>query len=333
MNLHKNTAQRVQAQAAHYITRLYSGELTEQEENQVYQWLEESDDNKEEYQRQLELWDSSSDLILPTQKTEHKLFTMTFFNRYTSIAATALIAMTLFIVSITQVTQAPSIVYKTKIGEMENITLSDKSVITLNTNSEIKVTLTKEARKVDLISGEAFFIVTSNKERPFIVTSGGQEITVVGTQFNVHKMQTSIEVAVIEGIVQVKKKLKIHSRSKLKPMAQDKYLLEKGNIGTFNSAAEIIMPINNDKLAKKTSWRNGLLIFKDESLQTVINELNRYRQNKIELKGKETQALKISGAFDFTQKEQVISGLLQTLPIKMINEGDKIILTSNNSGN
>ena len=140
--------------------------------------------------------------------------------------------------------------------------MSDNSIITLNTNSEIRVTLTDEVRKVDLISGEAFFIVTSNKERPFIVASGQQEITVVGTQFNVHKMKSGIEVAVIEGIVQVAQKLNVNSKTQLKPVGQNKYLLEKGNVGTFNTVTDIIMPLNTSKLAKKTSWRNGLLVFK-----------------------------------------------------------------------
>jgi transmembrane sensor len=333
MNLKKDNSQRVQEQAAHYITRLYSGELTEHEEHAIYQWLEESDENKKEYQAQLELWESSSELLSSKRAKEKKNVISVLFNRYTSIAATVLIAMTLFIVNNAQVKPTPSLVYKTNIGEVQNITLSDKSTITLNTNSEIKVTLTNEQRKVDLISGEAFFNVTSNKDRPFIVTSGQQEITVVGTQFNVHKMQTGIEVAVLEGIVQVQQKLNVKTENQLKPVGQDKYLLEKGIVGKFNTATEIIMPLETAKLAKKVSWRNGLLVFKNENLQTVIDQLNRYRHNKIELKGLDTQALKISGAFDFTQKEQVITGLLQTLPLKMEYEGNKVILTRKSNSN
>jgi transmembrane sensor len=333
MNLKSSTSQKVQNQAAYYVTRLYSGEMTHQEEQQVYQWLEESDCNKKEYQLQLELWESSSDLISPTKKIERNVFKKSLLNRFTSIAAAVLITVTIFLVNNVTLEPTPSLVYKTNVGEVENITLSDNSIITLNTNSEIRVTLTDEVRKVDLISGEAFFIVTSNKERPFIVASGQQEITVVGTQFNVHKMKSGIEVAVIEGIVQVAQKLNVNSKTQLKPVGQNKYLLEKGNVGTFNTVTDIIMPLNTSKLAKKTSWRNGLLVFKDENLQTVINELNRYRHNKIQLKGVETKALRISGAFDFTQKEQVITGLLQTLPIKMEYEGNKIILTSKNSSN
>lgn len=333
MTLKQKTCHKTQTQAAHYITRLYSGELTGLEEQEIYQWLEESDEHKKEYQLQLQLWEASQDLDLAssTPQKEHKKVQRKFLNWYTSIAAAALLTISLFIVNNSLMKSTPSLVYKTNIGEVENITLSDNSIITLNTNSEIKVTLTDEVRKVDLISGEAFFVVTSNKKRPFVVVSGQQEITVVGTQFNVHKMLSGVEVAVIEGIVQVEQKLGISTQSKLKPVGQDKYLLEKGNIGTFNTATDIIMPLDSAKRAKKTSWRNGLLVFKDENLQTVINELNRYRHNKIELQGVDTQTLKISGAFDFTQKEQVLTGLLQTLPIKMEYQGNKIILTNKNS--
>jgi transmembrane sensor len=333
MNVKSSTSNTSQNQAAHYVTRLYSGELTELEEQQIYQWLEENDENKKEYQLQLALWESSQDLISSVHQKEHKSLTRTLFNRYTSVAAAIFIAMTLFIFNMAPVKPIPSLVYKTNIGEVEKITLSDNSIITLNTNSELKVTLTDELRKIELISGEAFFNVTSNKERPFIVASGLQEITVVGTQFNVHKMQSGIEVAVIEGLVQVAQQLGHQTTSKLTSLGKGKYLLEKGNVGTFNAATDIIVPLNKDKLARKTSWRDGLLVFEDENLQTVITELNRYRQNKIELKGIETQTLKISGTFDFTQKGQVVAGLLQTLPIEIEYEDNKIILTSNNQSN
>jgi transmembrane sensor len=333
MKLNTSSPQTIQNRAAQYITRLYSGELTEQEEQDIYQWLEESDAHKREYQLQLQLWESSEALVSSSHPKVHKSIGTTLFNRYTSVAAAILIATILFLVNNTPIAPAPSLVYKTNIGEVENITLSDNSTITLNTNSEIKVNLSDELRKVELVSGEAFFVVTSNKKRPFVVSSGQQEITVVGTQFNVHKLQSGIEVAVIEGIVQVAQKLNQHSKTKLSPEGNDKYLLEKGNVGTFNAATDIIVPLNNNKLARKTSWRNGLLVFKNENLQTVIHELNRYRQNKIELRGTETQTLKISGTVDFTQEAQVISGLLQTLPITLEYEDNKIILTSENNSN
>lgn len=333
MNLKTNTSNRSQNQAAHYVTRLYSGELTEVEEQEIYLWLEESDENKKEYQLQLDLWESTKDLISSAHQKEHKSTIRTLLNRYTSVAAAIIIAVMLFIFNIEPITPIPSLVYKTNIGEVEKITLSDNSIITLNTNSELKVTLTDELRKVELMSGEAFFSVTSNKDRPFMVASGQQEITVLGTQFNVHKKQSGIEVAVIEGIVQVAQNLSHLSDKKLASFSKEKYLLEKGNVGTFNEATDIIVPLNKGKLARKTSWKDGLLVFEDENLQTVINELNRYRQIKIELKGLETQTLKISGTFDFTQKNQVIDGLLQTLPIEIEYEDRKIILTSKNQSN
>ena len=85
-----------------------------------------------------------------------------------------------------------------------NDTLSDGSVVTINKGSSISY-LSKfkgETRQVAL-KGEAFFNVTPNKEKPFIVSVNDVLIKVVGTSFNVKTINGSTEVVVESGIVKV----------------------------------------------------------------------------------------------------------------------------------
>jgi len=149
----------------------------------------------------------------------------------------------------------------------------------------------------------------------------------------VHKVFSSIEVAVTEGVVQVQQNFVKQSADKTKLIEQNKYLLEKGNLGTFSASVEVIIPIKSTEINNRTSWKNGLLTFENETLQTVITELNRYRYDKIELRGVGIRKLKISGVFDFKQEKGVIAGLSKTLPIDVSYEERRVILRSKNSNN
>ncbi|MEN0053783.1 MAG: FecR domain-containing protein [Mucilaginibacter sp.] len=84
-------------------------------------------------------------------------------------------------------------------------TLSDGSVVTLNKYALLSYphTFKGSQRNVDLLKGEAFFSVTPNKAKPFIISTGNTTIRVVGTSFNVKNKNGAVEVIVETGIVQV----------------------------------------------------------------------------------------------------------------------------------
>lgn len=85
-------------------------------------------------------------------------------------------------------------------------TLPDGSVVTLNKNASISYPkkFTGTSRTV-VLNGEAFFNITPNKEKPFIIEANGVDIKVVGTSFNVKSAAAKTEVIVETGIVEVSK--------------------------------------------------------------------------------------------------------------------------------
>lgn len=86
-------------------------------------------------------------------------------------------------------------------------TLPDGSVVTLNKHSSITFPSTFEGdmRSVSM-EGEAFFNITPDKSKPFIIAANGINVKVVGTSFNVKSSDVKTEVIVETGVVEVRKR-------------------------------------------------------------------------------------------------------------------------------
>lgn len=234
--------QPVQEQAAHFVTRLYSGELSAQEERQLQQWRKASAEHEEAFQAMLALWELSNNLYQPVAQKR----TLQRRLRSWGISAAAgvlLSAGVLYLAtdwvpaagpaikqpmsqtsqqpaeqalastvnSIEPITAAgvPAVVpqehryLRTGVGEVDTVALSDGSTVTLNTATTLQIAFNDEERYVVLVAGEAFFDVKSDMERAFVIDTGEQTIRVLGTKFNVRKEESAVRVAVVEGKVAV----------------------------------------------------------------------------------------------------------------------------------
>lgn len=98
--------------------------------------------------------------------------------------------------------------YSTRKGERKEIQLPDRSVVTLNAASTLQVASDFGIKNRNvLLNGEAFFQVSKDKSRPFIIKTGKIETCVVGTSFdiNAYPDENLISIAVATGKVMVKK--------------------------------------------------------------------------------------------------------------------------------
>ncbi|MCX6169589.1 MAG: FecR domain-containing protein [Ignavibacteriales bacterium] len=188
-----------------------------------------------------------------------------------------------------------SIVWKSKstmMGEKSLVTLSDGTKIILNADSKLKFpsSFEKALREVYL-EGEAYFEVTHNPAKPFVVHSGDLTTTVLGTKFNVcaYPNENDVSVALIEGKVQVsadKSNLK-REVVLLTPSQQLIYNIEeaKGIVDIFDSQ-------------KVLGWKENKLIFDNERLSTVLIHLERAFGTKFVLADKSFGNLKIRANFE-----------------------------------
>ena len=151
-------------------------------------------------------------------------------------------------------------------NEQKNVLVSlpDGSKIYLNRNSEFsyRKNFGRHGRDVQL-AGEAFFEISPDVSKPFIIDAGKAKVKVVGTSFNVitNNTESAVEVFVKTGKVLVSD---ISGSQTIQ--------LDPGFVGTMNSKASAKSLNNNPNYL---SWKTGLLVYNGQKLDVVFNDLKR----------------------------------------------------------
>jgi transmembrane sensor len=199
--------------------------------------------------------------------------------------------------------------YVTDIGEQRIVTLSDGSVITLNTATELRLHFSTDQRAVELVSGQANFEVAKDAARPFIVTAGNRSVRAVGTQFDVFKSGDRVTVTLIEGKVTVTPI--VASPAAPVPTSNTKLeeiVLAAGEQLSYGLKSGPTAPRNAD-IPRVEAWRARKLDFSDTPLTEAIAEANRYSVVQIVLKAPAFKDARISGRFEAGRNDLLAEGL------------------------
>jgi len=200
--------------------------------------------------------------------------------------------------------------FETRHGEQQTHRLSDNSVLHLNTDSSMRVRLSRHERLVELSAGEADFEVAHGSDRPFRVLAGSAEVVDLGTRFDVRLNQQSTVVTVVEGRVAVR----LSSRS-----AQG-----GANPGPGRAAPTVQLGANQQIMVaegdwpaapvavdaqRSTAWLHRQISFNHEPLERVAREFNRYSRTPIEITTPALRRLEISGVFSIDDTDGFIAFL------------------------
>lgn len=206
----------------------------------------------------------------------------------------------------------------TAIGENKTLELPDGSVITLNANTSISFpqTFSEEVREVRL-SGEAFFDVAHDADRPFVVsTDNGMKIQVLGTVFNVksYPEDQNVETTLVSGKVRVVEE-KDHKTVVLNPSQR----------ATYDKNEDKII-VDRVKPQNLTSWRQGKLIYNETPIHQVIRDLQRRHKVSISVASPEIMNYKYTGIFDNLTIEQIMDLFEVSSPIYYKKKNNQITL-------
>lgn len=151
-------------------------------------------------------------------------------------------------------------------GGVYQVNLPDGTKVWLNAASSIKFPTTfahLKERKVEL-EGEAYFEVAKNKKLPFIVSTSGQQLKVLGTHFNVNAYDDEDEVktTLLEG--------------SLKVFAANSILLKPGQQAHVNRKGSRNVQLSPANIAQVMAWKNGFFHFEKDNLHTVMRQLSRW---------------------------------------------------------
>jgi transmembrane sensor len=190
------------------------------------------------------------------------------------------------------------------------VTLRDGSRVWLNRNSKLtyKYDLGKETRNVKL-TGEAFFDITPDPSRPFIIDAGKAKVKVVGTSFNVITSNTEnkVEVFVRTGKVILSD-----------PSGVQTILLEPDFVGTLDSrGTKTSLNENRNYMA----WKTDTLVYEGEKLDVVFSDLKRVFNININADDPGITNYSLTSTFFSLPEDTIIQVICNTFNLRYQKDG------------
>jgi transmembrane sensor len=208
-------------------------------------------------------------------------------------------------------------VHATVVGGLLSVPLEDGSLLTLNTDSEVRVRMDSGERRVLLARGEAFFQVAKDSRRPFVVDAGAGQVTAVGTAFSVRRSDAGTRVVVSEGAVRVQF------------LAAPDAVPEPLHAGQALRAAGAdisVQALGADEIDKSLSWRSGLIVLRETSIAEAVAEFNRYNTRKIVVADADVAGLEVGGVFRATDVDAFLRLLEGAFPVRVVDQQGQFLL-------
>ncbi len=184
-------------------------------------------------------------------------------------------------------------------GEFK-LQLADGTQVYLNSATDLKypVTFTGSERRVYL-KGEAYFEVTKDAERPFIVVTDDVQVRVYGTSFNVNTHdRDGIRTVLVEG------KVGIQGLG-----SEQEYLLKPNELAFYDRKTRD-MKIETVDPDLYTLWRKGIFVFERETLENIMNTLSLWYDVEVVFQSESVKKLHFSGHMErYEQIEDILHAI------------------------
>lgn len=314
------------------IAKVLADEATQDEQKVVETWLDESPANRKYFEDIKRIWSESSDAIeslavdtdAAWQRVQQRIHEppKRLTVKWLSTANVMKIAAAVLILfGAIKFFDADSSTLKTKeivaTATVLQDTLSDGSRVSLNKKSSLTTVFSKKERRVKM-SGEAFFEVAHDTEKPFVIEVKSLEIKVVGTSFNVDNLSETGKIVVV---VETGKVL-------LRGANGAEIYREKGEKAIYDVATgQFELTKNTDK--NVTAYKTNRLDFEKTTLRDAVKQMNELFGAHIEIASPEIENCPITSTYsngddlDFYFKE--IIG--ESVNLKVEKMGEKIVLS------
>ncbi|MCL3853258.1 FecR family protein [Parabacteroides sp. GYB001] len=253
------------------LYKFFDGKASREEKEAIRIWLETSEENEQELFREREFFDAmilSGDTGKTTKEKKSRPFYLTAILEMVKLAAVLAIAITCgtyaYKSEIKKIRQAMNTI-TVPAGQRVNLTLPDGTNVWLNACSEMKypAAFTGDKREITL-NGEAYFEVTHNADKPFLVQTNKCNIEVLGTKFNVEAYNDSKDfcTSLLEGSV------KIVEREK----PSDNLILTPNQQATLVNGHLSSEPIADFDLFR---WKEGLICFRNMHFKELMTRFEK----------------------------------------------------------
>lgn len=294
------------------LMRYLQGDAADDERKLVNDWIAESESNQTYFEEVKLIWESSEEVNdfdainvdeewdtfkakttdLSDDSSERK-GNLSFLKIVASIVILLGVGMLFnnyFNNEITLVAQA---------GAENKFVLPDQSTVWLNEGSELVYTKDFKGNvRESQLTGEAFFEVTKNPKKPFIVNTNNTETKVLGTSFNLKTNPTTKETE----IVLVTGKVQFTSKNNKKTLVPGDKIIAK-------SDGELVKETNQDP--NFSTWKSGVLKFEETSLDKMAQDIEQFYNVKIVFENPQFGNCTLTSVFD----NETIEDVLETLVV------------------
>ena len=198
-------------------------------------------------------------------------------------------------------------------GGEYKIVLADGSQVWINSQSvlEFPSRFTGGERRVKL-KGEAYFEVSRNESKPFVVEVEDKEVRVLGTQFNTSDYKGSFVTTLVSGKVQVR-------------VGDADYILHPSMQARVESGKVVVEKVD---IKEFTAWKDGLFVFKKKRLQDVLDILSRWYDVDVFYQNLDLQDLHFTGTIQrHSNIADVLKFLEKTDMVKFTLKGRTLIVS------
>jgi transmembrane sensor len=211
-------------------------------------------------------------------------------------------------------------------GSISQMILPDNTMVFLNSGSELKYVHSGSSRNREVfLNGEAWFQVTKDKKRPFVVHTGFYDVNVTGTEFNVnaYNQDNEIVTTLVEGSVLITSTGQFRINADIS--------LDPGQQLVFNRD-QLEVKKKNVEPKYFTSWKDNKLVFINMSLEDLVILLERKYGVDIKVADKSLLSYHYDGTIKNESILEIMELLKMTLPIQYKVVDQTIEITKKSGG-
>ncbi|MEM9375379.1 MAG: FecR domain-containing protein [Pseudomonadota bacterium] len=346
------TTSDITTEALSWIAQLETGEMSAEDITALKEWMGRSPNHYHEIRKMAKLSEATNVLTgmagsINAAAAERRAAVSaaapkTWWARPRAALAAAALCAGLSVIGLSGIGSTPlpsePLVFATLIGEYEEQSLPDGSVVKLNTNSQVEVDFSARERRLHLLSGEAFFDVAHDPSKPFVVFVGDRLVEAVGTAFAVRWTDGDLSVTVSEGRVAfapantefstdqwVTDDLALGGEIPTAISAGEPVLLAAGQKILLQDGKEtsVLANVASREIESELAWQDGILDFTQRPLEDIISEINRYTDMRIEIEDPGLGALEFGGIFRTGETEAVFDALELAFEIEVEQVSEK----------
>jgi transmembrane sensor len=307
----------IEEQARGWFVRLNAPDASEAEWLAFQDWIEAAPAHREAYDRVEALWIALDEIPLSALPANDDIPVAPRRSRPAWLyPAVGMAAALVLAVGVWPLFAPRAEIYQTA-SQPRTVELSDGSVIHMNRHSELSVRMEKDRREVTLADGEAAFDVAHNAARPFVITASDHSVQVLGTAFNVVNHDGRFSVSVERGVVAV---TPASSRDVLRLTAGQR-------VDQLGDQAAVLSRVDP---ASASTWRSGVLVYRNASLAEVGDDLSRYLDKPVNV-SVSAQNLRFTGVLRVADEAVMLEQLKELAPVEVARSADGVDLTGRDS--